>query len=158
MMELGGSTSTGEFASTLKSLFSDFSQTEFNHYQSTSLQSGPAVIYDFKVLLNHSDWTISIGSQILRPAYSGSVWINKATGEVRRIEMEANNIPKNFPLDALEWTVDYDKVSLGTSQFLLPVHAENLSCQRGTSICTKNATDFRDYHKYSGESTITFGK
>jgi hypothetical protein len=40
--------------------------------------------------------------------------------------------------------------------FLLPVHAENLGCQRGTPICTKNTVDFRDYHKYSGESTITF--
>jgi hypothetical protein len=36
------------------------------------------------------------------------------------------------------------------------VHAENLGCQRGSSICTKNSIDFRDYHKYSGESTITF--
>ena len=41
--------------------------------------------------------------------------------------------------------------------FLVPVHAEVLSCQRGTTICTKNAIDFRDYHKYSGESNITFG-
>jgi len=47
---------------------------------------------------------------------------------------------------------------LGTATFLLPVHAENLSCQRGSPICMKNAIDFRDYHKYSGESTITFDK
>ncbi len=45
---------------------------------------------------------------------------------------------------------------LGPSKFLLPVHADNLACQRGRTICTKNTTDFRDYHKYSGESTIIF--
>ena len=44
------------------------------------------------------------------------------------------------------------------NQYLLPVHAENLSCQRGTSYCSKNTIDFRNYHKYTGESSITFEK
>lgn len=156
MLELGGSTSTGEFASTLHSLFSQGSRTQFKPYQSTSVSGTPAMIYDFKVALQNSDWFISVGAQSLRPAYSGSVWIEKQTGEVRRIEMSANNIPKNFPLDTMEWAVDYENVSLGTAKFLLPVHAENLSCQRGSSICSKNDTDFRDYHRYAGESTIEF--
>ncbi len=156
MLELGGSTSTGEFASTLHSLFSESSQAQFKLYQSTNVGGSPATIYDFKVTLPHSDWFINVGGQSLRPAYSGSVWIDKATAEVRRIEMQADTIPKDFPLDSIEWAVDYDEVPLGTAKFLLPVHAENLACQRGSSICTKNTIDFRDYHKYSGESTITF--
>jgi hypothetical protein len=101
---------------------------------------------------------VKIGGQSLRPAYSGSVWIDRSTAQVRRIEMQADNIPQDFPLDSVQWAVDYDSVRLGTASFLLPVHAENLSCQRGSTVCTKNAVDFRDYHKYSGESTITFGK
>lgn len=156
MLELGGSTSTGEFASTLHSLFSPASRAQFKLYQSTTVGNSPAAIYDFKVALANSDWFITVGGQSLRPAYSGSVWIDKQTAEVRRIEMSANNIPKDFPLDTMEWAVDYESVPLGTSKFLLPVHAENLACQRGSSICTKNTTDFRDYHKYSGESSIIF--
>jgi hypothetical protein len=158
MSDIGGSTSTGEFASTLASLFSDYTQAAFRRAQSTAIGQTPAVVYDFKVLLKHSDWRIVVGGQMLEPAYSGSVWIDSSTGHVRRIEMSANNIPKDFPLDTVEWAVDYDHVSLdATHVFLLPVHAENLSCQRGSTICTKNAVDFRDYHKYSGESSITFG-
>jgi hypothetical protein len=98
------------------------------------------------------------GGQALRPAYSGSVWIDRSTAQVRRIEMQAENIPKDFPLDSLQWAVDYENVPLGTASFLLPVHAENLACWRGSPMCTKNQVDFRDYHKYSGESTITFDK
>jgi hypothetical protein len=158
MLELGGSTSTGEFASTLHSLFSPASQTQFKFFRSTTVGQSPAAIYDFKVLLPNSDWFVKIGGQSLRPAYSGSVWIDRSTAQVRRIEMQADNIPQDFPLDSLQWAVDYDSVRLGTASFLLPVHAENLSCQRGSTVCTKNAVDFRDYHKYSGESTITFGK
>ncbi len=156
MMELGGSTSTGEFASTLQSLFSPRSQAQFKFFRSGTVGTTNASIYDFKVALPNSDWTIQVGGQSLRPAYSGSVWIDKSTAEVRRIEMEAVNIPKDFPMDATEWSVDYDTVHLGTATFLLPTHAESLSCQRGSSICTKNTVEFRDYHKYTGESTVTF--
>jgi hypothetical protein len=156
MMELGGSTSTGEFASTLRSLFSEPTAAEFKLYESTSVDGTAASIYDFKVALKNSDWTIQIGGQMMRPAYSGSVWIEKSTGEVRRIEMQADNIPHDFPLDSIQMAVDYDKIRLGTAEFLLPVHSENLACQRGSPICTKNAIDFRDYHKFTGESTIDF--
>ena len=95
---------------------------------------------------------------MLRPAYSGSVWIDKSTAQVRRIEMQADNVPTDFPLDTVEWAVDYDKIPLGEASFFLPTHAENLGCQRGTSICSKNAIDFRNYHKFSGDSTIKFGQ
>ncbi len=156
MMELGGSTSTGEFASVLAGLFQPATQTEFKFYQSTTVARQPAVIFDFKVALHNSDWTIQVGGQSLRPAFSGSIWIDKETAQVRRIEMQADNIPKDFPDDTVASAVDYEEVSLGTTKFLLPVHAENLSCQRGSTICSKNTIDFRDYHKYTGESTIEF--
>jgi hypothetical protein len=156
MMDLGGSTSTGEFASTLRSLFSSQTNAEFKLYESSSVGGNAASIYDFKVLLHNSDWLIKVGGQELLPAYSGSVWVDKHSAEVRRIEMQADNIPKDFPLDSVEMAIDYDKVRLGTQEYLLPIHSENLSCWRGQPICTKNAIDFRDYHKYTGESTIEF--
>ncbi len=156
MMELGGSTSTGEFASILMSLF-EGQRAQFRFSESTSLTGGvAAAVYDFKVPLRHSDWTITVGGQSLMPAYNGSVWIEKTDPKVRRVEMQAINIPKDFPDDSVESTVDYDQVRLGERMFLVPVHAEILSCQRGTTICTKNTIDFRDYHKFSGESTIEF--
>ncbi len=156
MMEIGGSTSTGEFASVLSGLFEEGARAEFKFLQSTTVARQPAAIYDFKVPLRNSNWTIQVGGQALRPAYSGSVWIDKETSQVRRIEMQADNVPKDFPDDTIASAVDYEEVPLGTTKFLLPVHAENLSCQRGSSICTKNTIDFRDYHKYTGESTIEF--
>ncbi len=158
MLDLGGSTSTGEFASMLSSIFDPVRNTNFKFYRSTSSHDGESAIYDFKITLPRSDWTITIGGQTLRPAYSGSIWVDKATAQVRRIELQADNVPKNFPLDEIQSAIDYEQVNLGTAKFLLPTHAENLSCQRGSSFCTKNAIDFRDYHKYSGESSVTFGK
>ena len=79
MLDLGGSTSTGEFASVLMSLFDPASRAQFGFYRSTTVEKAAAAIYDFKVALPNSNWTIRVGGQTLRPAYSGSVWIDRST-------------------------------------------------------------------------------
>jgi hypothetical protein len=99
-----------------------------------------------------------MASQEYSPAYRGSVWIDPQTARVLRIEMEAFGFPSTFPTDHVESATDYEYVRLGDAkQYLLPVHSETLSCERGTPNCSRNVIDFRNYHKYSGESTITFG-
>jgi hypothetical protein len=155
MIDIGGTSSTGEFAGYLRGLFIG-NRARFKFSQSTTVTGTPAAIYDFTVPLKASDWSIIAGGQTLHPEYSGAVWLEKATGQVRRIEFEANKVPKDFPFDSIQTAVDYESIRLGTGMFLLPVHAEGIICQRGTSICSKNEIDFRDYHKYSGESTIVY--
>ncbi|HEX4771680.1 MAG TPA: hypothetical protein VH351_12655 [Bryobacteraceae bacterium] len=158
MMELGGQTSTGEFGSVLISLFDPRRDTEFTYARAATIGDTPVVIYDFKVALSRSDWHIIVGGQLLEPTYSGRIWVDKRTGEIRRVEQQADNIPKDFPNDTVEMAVDYEEVSLGTpTKYLVPVHAENISCQRGTQFCGKNVIEFRNYHRYAGESSITFG-
>jgi hypothetical protein len=96
-----------------------------------------------------------MAGQSVLPAYKGSVWIDKKTARILRIEMQARKIPEAFPLDTVEWVVDYSFVRIGDGEFLLPVHAENLSCWRGTSRCARNAIDFRNYRRFTSESQIT---
>jgi hypothetical protein len=92
------------------------------------------------------------------PAYKGRVWLEKDTAQVLRIEMQASRVPKEFPLDKVESAVDYEYVLLSGQRFLLPVHAETLTCVRGTNNCSRNVIDFRNYRKYGAESTVTFDK
>ena len=69
------------------------------------------------------------------------------TARVLRIEMQARNMPSDFPLDTAKSAVDYSYVVIGDASFLLPVHAESLGCQRGTNECNHNIIDFRNYHE-----------
>ena len=73
-----------------------------------------------------------------------------------RIEQSARDVPRSFPLDTIESAVDYDYVLIGGQKFLLPVHSENLMCDRGTSNCSRNVIDFRNYRKFGADSEITF--
>ena len=158
MEDLPGATSTGEFASTLADLFSPATAADFR-YRHTSKSGGRAAfLYDFEVDHEHSHWRIAAPSQSVFPSYRGSIWIDKETGRTLRIEMQAVHLPEEFPFDKIEMATDYEFIRISDRQFLLPVHSENLMCQRGNNVCAHNVIDFRNYHKYTGEATIEFGK
>jgi hypothetical protein len=156
--ETGGAWSTGEFGTVLVDLFSPATATDFVYQRESRIAGISAKLYDFRVNRENSHWTIHMGSQSYNPPYKGSVWIDPQTARVLRIEMEAFGFPGSFPIDHVESATDYQYIRLGDAkQYLLPVHAETLSCERGTDMCSRNTIDFRNYHKYTGESSITFG-
>jgi hypothetical protein len=157
--DTGGAWSRGEYGTILASLFSPGTAAEFHKRGGDTIAGVSTAVYDYSVERERSNWSIQAPSQLLRPAYRGAVWIDPKSGRVLRIEMQARRMPEEFPLDTVETAIEYQYIRLGGPDlFLLPVHAEILSCQRGTSNCSRNAIDFRNYHRYSGESSITFGK
>jgi hypothetical protein len=155
--EESGAWSTGEFGTILGNLFSPYSDADFKFVQDDTISHRSASVFDFKVLRVRSSWRIWTPGQYIMPAYRGSVWIDKQTAEVLRLEMQAKEIPEAFPEISVETAVDYDSIRLGTpEQFLLPVHSEALSCWRGSNQCQRNVIEFRNYHKFTGESNIEF--
>jgi hypothetical protein len=155
--EESGAWSTGEFGTILDDLFSPATAADFQFVKDSSISGLSSSVYDFSVDRPHSHWRISVPGQFVQPAYKGTIWVDKKTFRVLRIEMQARQMPQEFPEDTVETAVDYQYTTLGTSdKFLLPVHAEVLSCIRGANTCQRNVIDFRNYHKFSGESTIKF--
>jgi hypothetical protein len=157
MHELPGSWSTGEFGTVLANLFSPGTAATFTFSKEDRAAGLSALVYEFFVEQERSHWTVHAASQSVQPAYSGGVWIDKKSHRVLRIEVEAKRVPYEFPYDKVELSLDYQYIRLGSeAQFLVPVHAETLLCQRGTNICSRNVIDFRNYHKYTSESSIIF--
>ena len=147
LQEIGGSWSTGEFASTLLEVFDPAEDAQFRSGGASPIAGVSAQVYDFQVRSENSRWKVTFSSQTLTPAYKGSVWIDPDTARVLRIEMQARDIPSDFPMDRVESAVDYSEVTIGGNSFLLPVHAESLGCERSTSNCSHNVIDFRNYHE-----------
>jgi len=149
--------SAGEFGSILMDILSPDTAAQFQYARNATLRHTDTLMYDFSVDRPHSHWTVKEGGQMMKPAYSGTIWFEKSSGRVLRLEYSAEDIPKEFPADTVERSIDYEYVQLGQRRFLLPVHSDVLGCQRGSSLCYKNAIDFRNYHKYGSEAGITFG-
>jgi hypothetical protein len=157
--EIGGSWSMGEFATVLGDLFDPATAAEFKVDGVDTVSNRPALVYNFNVDKQHSRWQVSMEKQSMEPAYRGTVWIDRETFHVMRIELQARGLPTDFPLDKVELVTEYDFVKLsGTEPYLLPIHSENLACQRGTPFCSRNTIDFRNYRKFGAESTIQVGK
>ncbi|HXP87908.1 MAG TPA: hypothetical protein VN841_24470 [Bryobacteraceae bacterium] len=157
MEDIEGSRSTGEFSTIMQDLMDPANGVAFRRNGTDTIHNRSSYVYRFEVAREISRWRIESPSQLYYPAYRGNVWIDKETYRVLRIEQEGRNMPVMFPFDTVESSTDYDLVRLGTpQQFLLPVEAEVLSCQRGSSICNRNRIEFRNYRKFGAESSITF--
>jgi hypothetical protein len=150
--------SYGEFGTILEDLFSPATAADMQYARASHINHMDAVMYDFDVARERSHWLVIEGGQSITPARTGTVWFDKESKRVLRIEFEAVDIPKTFPADTLEAALDNDYVMLGRKKFLVPVHAETLDCHRGMAYCTKNVIDFRNYHRFGSESDIQFSE
>ena len=154
LQEIDGSWSTGEFASILLDLLHPGTHAQFRSAGTTTISGFDAHVYDFKVQRENSHWMLHDGSKDVVAAYQGSVWIDPNTARVLRIEIQARDLPSDFRMDQVETAVDYSDVKIGETSVLLPVHAETLGCERGTSDCSHNTIDFRNYHEFKSETKI----
>jgi hypothetical protein len=155
-IEKTGTWSTGEFSSVLQDILQPQTNADFHNKRSTTIVNRAAFRYDFSVEQPNSHWHIYASAQSYLPEYTGAIWVDKENYRVLRIELSARNMPKAFPLDTVESAVDYDYVLIGDTRFLLPVHSESLSCERGTNACSRNVIDFRNYKKFGADTSITF--
>lgn len=155
--DIGGTRSTGEFSSVLEDVMSPYTNAIFKKAGTDTIHGRATWMYGFDVPRERSHWRVEAPSQLYYPAIRGTIWIDKETSRVLRVEMQARNIPVLFPFDTVESATDYDYVRLSTPEpYLLPVDAEVLSCIRGSSNCARNKIEFRNYRKFGTESTITF--
>jgi hypothetical protein len=111
-------------------------------------------LYEFRVDEATSHWRITVNGRSISPAYRGRVWLETETGRVYRIEMEALDIPPNFPMHSSETMVEYGWVEIAGKRHLLPLESANLFCSRSSTLCRKNELEFTDYRKFSASSSV----
>jgi hypothetical protein len=157
MEDVGGSWSTGEFASLVDDLFDPSTAAVFRRSGQDTIAGRSATTFKFDVPRERSHWRVMTAAQLYYPAFRGTVWIDRETSRVLRLEIESRNMPLLFPLVKVETAVDYEFVRLAATQpFLLPTTSEVLSCEQGSSRCSRNRIEFRNYRKFGAESGITF--
>jgi hypothetical protein len=158
-VENTGSWSTGEFVLTLNDVLSPATAAFFVKRGNDRVAGRPVVVYDMSVEHPNSHWEIVDQSQHhYKPAYKGSLWIDRETRRVMRIEQQTVSMPRNFAYDHAESVIEYGFVSIDGKSYLLPVKSENLACLADSGNCVKNVIEFRNYRKFNADSKITFDK
>jgi hypothetical protein len=158
--EKSGTWSTGEFVTTQRDILSPMSAATFTKRGTDRISGRTTLVYNFSVKQPFSHWQVHARDEgkIYRPGYKGTMWIDQETSRVMRIEQQSLSFPGDFPFDKVELVLEYDFVRIDTKLHLLPVHSENLMCQRGSNQCSRNEINFRNYRKFGAESKIEFDK
>jgi hypothetical protein len=88
--------------------------------------------------------------------FHGELEIDSETGEVLHVTYEADRVPQELNLDHATTAVDYDFADVGGQQYLLPAHSETEMRRQEQSA--RNDVEFRDYQKFSADSSVQYGK
>jgi hypothetical protein len=156
----GGSVSSGEFGSMMRAIFEPSSQADFGWDHWATLRGRRMAVFNYFIDSGHSEYSIDYGSsesdhQRIITAYSGLIYADPNTGEITRIKFVARDIPKSFPVNSAEETLDYDEVQISGNPYIVPLVA-TLYMSAGRDK-TKNEIQFANYKKFETGSTIFYG-
>ena len=120
-----GSWGQGDFDGAMQAILAPASAGTFTKKRSVTLGKRLAWRYEYSIDQAHSDWQLSHlniygGMYNYEPAFGGAIWIDQETSGVLRFEMEARNLPDTFPMDKVQWAIDYDFVKVGNGNYLSP--------------------------------------
>jgi hypothetical protein len=158
-IERTGSWSTGDFGLTLEDLMSTATNAQFKRHGEDRIAARAAWVFDYTVAQPNSHWElVSPDDRHYKPAYNGSVWIDKETRRVLRFEQHTSGLPRDFPLSKADSLLEYAYVRIDQKVYLMPSKGENVACFSGSGTCSRNAIEFKNYRKFEAESKIKYGQ
>jgi hypothetical protein len=154
--KLGGATSSGEFVSMMREIFGPDTEAQFDWERWGTLRGRRMHVFSYRVSQSRSKYSIFSGTanQRIIAGYRGLIFIDKETGAILKITLQAENLPAGFPIREVNLSLDYDHVSISGHDFILPLKAI-LTSREGAKALIKNEVEFRMYRKFTAESTIT---
>jgi VWFA-related protein len=148
-------TSIGEFGALLNLLFSPSSKAKFEWKEAGTLgdESGALQVLTYRVSHENATLDLNEGNNTIGVGFHGLVYIDVTTAGVRRITVEADDLPRTFSMHAAAMSVDYDYVSISGRDYLLPVHS-TVSLQRHRKQIELNEIAFRNYRRFASRAKI----
>jgi hypothetical protein len=159
MEKLGGARSSGEFGSLMKSIFAQKSQTQFGWEKWARLGANVVVVFNYSIDSANSDFMLDFdnGAQRTITAYKGLLYGDPNTGVIRRITVEAVDVPAGFPIRESNWILNYGDQKIGDNTYVLPLSA-SVTMVGPQNVHTKNDEAFKLYQKFSSDAVIQFSK
>lgn len=159
MEKLGGARSSGEFGSLMKSLFAEKSQTQFGWEKWARLGPNVVAVFNYSIDSAHSDFMLDYdnGAERTITAYKGLIYADEDTGVIRRITIEAVDVPAGFPIRESNWILNYGDQKIGDNTHILPLSAF-VTMVGPNNVHTKNDETFKLYQKFNADAVIQFSK
>jgi hypothetical protein len=149
-----GALSEGEFGGVLKLVFGEKSKADFQWKETDELNGGTVQVYDFRVNKANSMFgVVGTNGRELIVGFHGKVYIDTATRSVRRVILDADDLPESFSTHASRMSVDYDYVAINGHDYLVPVSAQ-MRLAIGKHQLVLNTIEFRNYRRFGSNMRI----
>lgn len=146
--------SLGEFGDVLNSVFQPNAKAEFHWKETDALNNGTVQVFEYRVARDNASMTLGDSNGKVYAGFHGLAYIDSATYGIRRITMEADELPHDFSIHAASVAVDYDYVAIGPHEYLMPVRG-TISLKRGRHEADLNQIVFQGYRRYASQTKIT---
>jgi hypothetical protein len=153
--DLNGPISQGEFGGVLNAVFQPSSKADFQYKETDALGNGTVQVLGYRVAREDSNFSLTDSNQHINVGFHGLVYIDNATKSVRRITLEADDVPRNFALHSTSIMVDYDYIAIGTHDYLVPIRA-SVSLTQGRREAVLNEMEFRNYRRYAAQARVIY--
>ena len=149
-----GTISTGQLALFARHVFLE-SNVHFT-YRGQNEQAGrPAEQFDYDVAPERSSYRLRFGAAESTVGFQGAFWIDPATLDLLRLEVQAYDLPETLGLAEANTTLNYARVSIDNTEILLPVTASH-SMAALKDFESLNHTQLSDCRHYRTEAAIHY--
>jgi VWFA-related protein len=143
--------STGEFGAMFHIVFNPAAKAVFSWKRSAFLDGQPVQVFSFRVTRANSSLVLTDRSRhVQQVGFHGLLYLDPATNSVRRISIDADDIPSELLIRACSLSVDYAWVTMENHDFLLPVRGA-VSLQETGRRPVLNEFEFRNYHRFGSQ-------
>jgi VWFA-related protein len=154
--DLKGTLSLGEFGGVLSGVFQDSSKADFRWKETDALGGGTVQVLSYRVSRENSSWGLTGDNNLkIYPGFHGLVYIDSATKGIRRITLEADDLPRDFMIHSASMIVDYDYIAIGPHDYLMPIRG-TVSMKQGKRGAVLNEMEFRNYRRYGSKTKILY--
>lgn len=151
---VSGTIGNGDFGLLARSIFLS-SGGLFSYVGDTLLEGRKTIRYDYRVPLLSSGYHLKVPPKEAVVAYHGSLWVEPDTLDLIRLDLTVDDIPRYLGLASSTKTLEYRRMNIGGSEFLLPFDSElRMTDLNGNE--NRNRTRFHGCRQYVGESVLTF--
>jgi hypothetical protein len=110
---------------------------------------------DFLVPAVRSGFAVSVGGASVPAALHGSVWFDRTTLDVRRLEVRVEDTPRSVRVESTREVTSYGNAVVGDVPVVLPLTSELVLVDRDGSQ-RRNRSQFNDCHRYAGSATVRY--
>jgi len=156
---LGGTTSTGSFASHARAIFFGAAPVFRYNGEQVLLDGSRVFEWSFDVAQPMSNYVMRIttaaGDRQATVGYRGIVQVHPQTLDLVRLKFEALDIPPHLALQSAGDDIEYRRQRIGEADYLLPASSDLRMIDIGGNE-SRNETRFHNCRQYAGESAIRF--